>query len=132
MIPINKLDAALKRYYRSVRCCLPSSRKLKAKILSEIQSNVTAYLHENPDADFVAVEARFGAPEQIAYAYIDELETPELLHRLHIRKWVIRVTIGVTAIILLIWLAAISWAVIREYYHSDGTIINTGSVEITP
>lgn len=125
-------DAALKRYYRSIRSYLPSSPKLKRKILAEIETNIIAYLQENPDADFATIEARFGASEQIASAYVDELGTPELLKKLHIRKRVLTITIGAITIILILWLSVVGWAAITEHYHSNGTVTNSGAVEITP
>ena len=56
----------------------------KAKVLAEIESNVNAYLCENPSADIASFEERFGAPVQIAASYVDELEAPELLQKLTI------------------------------------------------
>lgn len=132
MFPVDNRNVALKRYYRSIRNCLPSSRKLKAKVLAEIDSNINEYLRENPYADFASIEARFGAPEQIAIAYVDELETPELLKKFQIRKRILTIIIGAVAIILILWLGVVSWSAITEYYDSNGDITDSGIVEISP
>lgn len=125
-------NVALKRYYRSIRNRLPSSHKLKAKVLAEIENNINAYLLENPSADIASIEARFGAPEQIVASYVDELETPELLKKLAIRKRVLTIVISTVAIILILWAATVGWAIIKESDYSNGTFTNTGVVEITP
>ncbi len=124
-------NVALKRYYRSIRNCLPSSHKLKAKVLAEIESNINAYLLENPSADIASIEARFGAPKQIAASYIDELETPELLKKFHIRKRILTIIISAVAIILVLWLGVVGWSAITEYYDSNGDITDSGIVEIS-
>ena len=124
-------NVALKRYYRSIRNCLPSSHKLKAKVLAEIESNINAYLLENPSADVASIEARFGAPKQIAASYIDELETPELLKKFHIRKRILTIIISAVAIILVLWLGVVGWSAITEYYDSNGDITDSGIVEIS-
>lgn len=132
MIPIGNRDIALKRYYRNIRRCLPSSRKLKTQILAEIESNIVAYLYENPTADLPTIEARFGAPEQIASAYVDELGTPELLKKLQIRKNVITIISGIMAVILVIWVAAVAWAIKNESHESEGYLSPSQAIEITP
>lgn len=132
MIPVGNRNIALKRYYRSIRNHLPSSHKLKAKVLAEIENNINEYLRENPSADIASIEARFGAPEQIAIAYVYELGTPELLKKFQIRKRILTIIISAVAIILILWLGVVSWSAITEYYDSNGDITDSGIVEISP
>ncbi len=132
MIPLGNRNVALKRYYRSIHKCLPSSRKLKAKVLAETESNINAYLLEEPSADIASIEARFGSPEQIAVAYVDELGTPELLKKFQIRKRILAIVISAIAVILILWLSVVGWAVLKELDHSNNTFTNNGVIEITP
>ena len=132
MIPLGNRNVALKQYYRSIRNCLPSSHKLKAKVLAEIENNINAYLLENPSADIASIEARFGAPEQIAIAYVDELGTPELLKKFQIRKRILTIIISAVAIILILWLGVVGWSAIREHNDSNNTVTDSGIIEITP
>lgn len=132
MIPLGNRNVALKRYYRSIRKCLPSSRKLKAKVLAEIESNINAYLLEEPSADIASIKARFGSPEQIAVAYVDELGTPELLKKFQIRKRILAIVISAIAVILILWLGVVGWAALKELDHSNNTFTNNGVIEITP
>ena len=66
------------QYYRAIRRCLPCSGKQKQQIMDRIQRSVSSYMEENPLADFSAIEKRFGTPQQIAHAYIEEMEIPEI------------------------------------------------------
>ena len=125
-------NIALKRYYRSIRNHLPSSHKLKAKVLAEIENNINEYLRENPSADIASIEARFGAPELIAIAYVDELGTPELLKKFQIRKKILTIIISAVAIILILWLGVVGWSAIREHNDSNNTVTDSGIIEITP
>ena len=132
MIPVDNRSIALRRYYHRIRNCLPSSRKLKAKVLAEIESNINAYLLDEPSADIASIEARFGAPEQIAIAYVDELGTPELLKKFQIRKRILTIIISAVAIILILWLGVVGWSAIREHNDSNNTVTDSGIIEITP
>ena len=132
MIPVGNRNVALKRYYRSIRNCLPSSYELKAKVLADIENNINEYLRENPSADIASIEARFGAPEQIAIAYVDELGTPELLKKFQIRKRILTIIISAVAIILILWLGVVGWSAIREHNDSNNTVTDSGIIEITP
>ena len=132
MIPLDNRNIALKRYYLSIRNYLPSSRKLKTKVLAEIENNINTYLLENPSADIVSIKARFGEPEQIAAAYVDALGTPELLKKLHVRKSAVAIIVSAVAIILVLWLGVVGWSAITEYYDSNGDITDSGIVEILP
>lgn len=97
---MNRHDAALRQYYRRIWGWLPCSWKLKKQILAEIQASVEGYLEENPQADFDQVQARFGTPQTIAAAYVENLDTPSLLRSLRIRRRIVT-TIGCIALVIL-------------------------------
>lgn len=92
-----------RKYCRLVRSFLPCSLKQHRLILGEIKSNLSAYLEENPSASFEEIESRFGAPRQIAVAYVEEMGTEELLKQLRIRKRIFSVICAGVALALLIW-----------------------------
>lgn len=125
-------DAALKRYYRDIRRQLPSSQKLKSRILSQIEGNILAFLQDHPDADFPAIEAQFGTPEQIAAAYVDELGAPELLKKIKIRKRVLTIVISTVTIILFLWATVVIWAAISEHNYANGSVTQSGAIDDTP
>lgn len=114
-------DAALKRYYRTIRSYLPCSRKLKNRILDEIQNSVNGYLEDHPDANISEIETRFGEPKNIAAAYVDDMDTPELLGALRIRKRIItRIVTGVIAA-LIMWASCLTYAYVQHTARMDGS-----------
>ena len=115
-------DSALRRYVRTVRSYLPCSRKVKQQILKEIQGNMNAYLEENPKADYAQIEAHFGSPQNIAAAYVDDMDTQELLRTLLIRKKIKTAIIGCLFVIVLLWAIGVSYIMIHEVTHFPGTV----------
>ena len=111
---------ALRSYFRSIRSCLTCPRKQKKQIIRELKTNVTAFLEENPKASFEVIASHFGSPQQIASTYLSDLTDAELLHKLHIRKKVITIIAGIMAAILVIWLAVVGWAIVKEIIISGG------------
>lgn len=115
-------DSALRRYLRTIRSYLPCSRKVKKQILKEIQGNVNAYLEENPKADYAQIEVRFGSPKSIAAAYVDDMDTQELLHALHIRNKIRIAIVSSLFGIVLLWAVGVSYIMIHEVTHFPGTV----------
>lgn len=117
---MGNLDAALKRYYRSINQELPCSRKMKKQIMQRIQDSVTLFLEQNPNADFNAVQAHFGTAQEIASSYVDTQDAPALLQKMCIKKKALAIVAGVLTAALLVWVAAVVYAVISEYHTNEG------------
>lgn len=117
---MGNLDAALKQYYRNIRSELACSWGQRNRILRQIRESVDNYLEENPDADFAAIEAHFGNAQTIASSYIDVQDAPELLRKMRIKKRVIAIIAGAMAVVLLIWGAAVIWAIVDTESRNDG------------
>lgn len=109
-----------RKYCWCVRGFLPCSLKQRRLILSEIKSNLSAYLEENPSASFEEIESRFGAPRQIAVAYVEEMGTEELLKQLRIRKRIISVICAGVALALLIWASAVTVIIVDCHKTDNG------------
>ena len=97
------MNDQLKKYYRGIRRCLPCPGKLKRQIMDRITQAVSAYLEENPEADFEAVQQHFGTPQQIAADYIEEMTTPEILKKFKVKRTVIGIVCGAVALALVMW-----------------------------
>ena len=110
----------LKSYYRQIARELPCTGKSKKQLLSCIVSNIDDYLAENPNADFETVRAHFGTPQQIASAYIDETDTPNLLHSIKIRKRIVSAVIAVAVIAIALWGCVLAVALYDEISASNG------------
>lgn len=116
----------LKRYYRQVASWLPCGGKTKREMMARIRATVDAYIAEHPAADLAAIQARFGTPQQIAAAFVDEMGTEELLNKLRIRRRIIKIIFLCVAIFLAIWAIAVFSLLIA------GLIDELGYAIVTP
>lgn len=94
-----------RRYLRQVRGWLPCAGKMKRQIMEEIRSSVSHYLEEEPNADYQAIVARFGSPQQIASAYVDEQDTAEILRQLRIKRRIFAAVCCTAVACVAIWLS---------------------------
>lgn len=116
------LERDLRHYYHSISSYLPCSTRLKKRILCEIRENVSMYRQDFPDADFSQIKAHFGLPQTIAASYIDDLDTPELLNALRIRKKIVSLVIGALLFVLLMWGIVVTAAYIQCVSVTNGFV----------
>lgn len=118
-------NRAARRYLREIRSWLPCSRKLKRGILEKIGSTITEYLAEKPGADYDKLLTRFGTPQQIAASYVNEMETPELLRQLRMRRKVVKIIGAVALAGVLLWAGVASIALLNDMNSANGCIERT-------
>lgn len=88
-----------------------------------MEASVRDFVTENPDADYAAIEQRFGTPQQIAASCIEEMDAQELTLQLQIRKTIVRI-VAVTALVLvLVWAGAVLTALIRHINNMNGYLV---------
>ena len=105
----------IRRYVRAVSTFLPCSGKRKKPWLADLRAQAESYVAEGGDA--AALEQRFGTPQQMAFSYVDEMPTANLLAELHIRRRLVAVTAIALAAALAILAAALVW---QQYtLHKD-------------
>lgn len=117
---MNSRNSALLRYYRIIRSYLPCSGKLKKQILMEIRTNISHYLEEFPDAEFPQIEARFGSPQSIAAAYVDDMNTQELLSALRIRRKIATMLVAALLAIVTMWGTVVTMAYVDARKDEHG------------
>lgn len=122
-------DAVLKRYYRTIRSYLPCSRKRKKHILDEIQNSVNGYLKDHPEANISEIEVRFGEPKNIAAAYVDDMDTPELLYALRARRRIITAVIAGVIAALFMWASCLCYTIV-QYDSKYNGLIDVSDIEI--
>lgn len=54
-----------------------------------IRETVQEFVQEHPDADVAAIQAQLGTPQEIAAAYVENMETAAVLKGLRIRRRVL-------------------------------------------
>lgn len=102
---MNTAERAARRYYRKVRSWLLGG-KMRRYVMTQIRETVQEFVQEHPDADVAAIQAQLGTPQEIAAAYVENMETAAVLKGLRIRR---RVLFAVCATMLAI---LISWTVL--------------------
>ena len=115
-------EKELKKYFRAISGELYCPVKTKRRILATVKENVSAYLEENPATTFEEIQKHFGTPRQIAASYVEEMETPELIAKLRIRRRIITVICISVGIAILIWAVAVVIALIDSFQQSGGTV----------
>lgn len=121
---MNKTDASLRRYLREVKSWLPCGGNLKRTILDKIRGTVMDYLTENPQGDYAALVARFGTPQQIASAYVDETDTPELLRSLRIKRRVVTIIGAAAIVVVVLWAGVVTLSFVYNVNATNGYFVD--------
>lgn len=117
----------LRRYYRQIRSWLPCGGKVKRTLMTNITATIEGYIEENPDIDFTAVQMQFGTPQEIASAFVDEMDTEDLLDKLRMRKKLVTIVTTTTIAIVILWAAVVTLAYLdylNQLHGSGVTIIH--------
>lgn len=94
-----------------------------------MESSVRDFVTENPNADYAAIEQRFGTPQQIAASCIEEMDAQELTLQLRIRKTIVRIVAATALVLVLLWAGVVVTALIRHVKAMNGYLI-VGEAEV--
>ena len=108
----------IRRYVRAVSTFLPCSGKRKKPWLADLRAQAESYVAEGGDA--AALEQRFGTPQEMAFSYVDEMPTADLLAELHIRRRLVAVTAITLAAALAVYIAVLVWQAYLVYDRFNG------------
>lgn len=97
--------------------------------MSRVESSVQDFVIENPNADYAAIEQRFGKPQQIAASCIEEMDAQELTLQLRIRKTIVRIVVATALVLVLLWAGVVVTALIRHVKAMNGYLI-VGEAEV--
>lgn len=113
-------NAGARRYLREIRSWLPCAGKLRRGSLERIGNILDEFLEEEPGADYGRIVERFGKPQQIAAAYVDEMETGELLNNLRVRRKVVRIILTTATLMITLWMGMIVTEIIDNHNQMNG------------
>ena len=113
-------NAQARRYLREIQECLPCAGKVKRGITRKINGMIDDAMLDESDLTYEMLVKRFGTPQQIAASYVDEMDTPELLRKLRIKKKIFAVVCATAAIILAIWIGVVVTATRSHYSQMNG------------
>lgn len=110
----------VRRYVRAVSGFLPCSGKVKEPLLDTLRAQAEEYIADGGDA--AELEQRLGTPQQVAAAWVDEMEMPELLKALRSRRRVVLTVLAGVIAALAVWLA-VCMVSLRDYHQAvDGHV----------
>ncbi len=77
-----------------------------------MEASVRAFVSDTPGADYDAIVARFGTPEQITASYLEEMTGEELIGELDLKKKVVAIVTAAGVIAVLLWAGVVfsAWA----------------------
>lgn len=93
------MNDTLKQYLQEVKKLLPCSSSEKKRCIIELESDVSAFLENNPNATLEDLYASIGSPESIAKSFSSRISPTQLSHRLSIKR---KIAIGVIVIVALL------------------------------
>lgn len=124
---MRRKNADFRRYCREVRCWLPCTWRAKRNILEKIESVVSA----NEEVSYGQIVERYGTPQQIASAYVDEMGSIELLDILRIKRKIVRAVAVSCIVALVMWVGCIASALANDYVADNGYIERTVTTDKT-
>lgn len=120
---MRRKNAELGRYCKEVRGWLPCTRKAKQTIMDKLES---VFSEGEAELSYGQLVERYGTPQQIASAYVDEMGTMELLNDLRIKRKILRIAGITAAVIVTVWLLAVGILYSEGKDAVNGVVIASG------
>lgn len=98
------------RYCREVRRMLPCRGEQRRRIMEKIRAMVDHYAEENARVGYEDLVSRFGTPEQIASACLNEQDERIIIQDMRFGKRVTAIVLSTVVVFLLMWAGAIGIA----------------------
>lgn len=83
-------------------------------------SSIRDYVSEGACLTYEQLVSRFGDPKQVAYTYVNEMETDELVQEIKAGKKIVKIAAITVAVMILIW------AVITVVSYNDHAVDANG------
>ena len=122
---MKQLDRQAAAYCRRIGRELPFGGQRKWDYLQSLQDDVGRYLSAHPWAKPEELAETFGTPEQIAVAFLSEMDDKEIYRRISARKRVVRLVILGLGLAIGMLAAALLYMILRNKYDIEGHFIIT-------
>ena len=122
---MKQLERRAAAYCRRIGRKLPFGGQRKQDYLQSLQEDVGRYLSAHPWAKPEELAETFGTPEQIAVAFLSEMDDKEIYLRISARKRVVRLVFSGLVLALLLLSAALVYMILRNEHDMDGHFIIT-------
>ena len=111
------------RYLFQIWLNLPGNWEQKKPILCRVAACVRDFVSNHPGAGLDDITARFGTPQQIAEASLENMDVTELAQELRVRRIIVRI-VAITALsAVLLWAGAVGLAISKSYNHTNGFFV---------
>lgn len=108
------------RYLLEIAFYLLVPWKQKKEILRKIKRSIESYIFDGDYISYRQIRSRFGDPQQIAMAYLTEMDPEELLERINRKRIVVRGFVTVVIIALALWAISLIHDLIAVIKDNNG------------
>ena len=98
---------AARQFLQEVKAMLPGAGKQKKAILHRIGATIEEYLVENPGAVYEEIVTRLGSPNQIAASCLEEMDTVEVVKKLHTKNRIVCIVTAAALAVVLLWVGVV-------------------------
>lgn len=123
-------NKAARQYLREVKTLLPGAGTQKKGIVNRIGTMAAEYLAENPEADYEAIVLRLGSPNQIAASCLEEMDTAEVMKKLHTKKRIVCIVAAAALAVILLWAGVVFSALVSHHGIMNGYFQESTVVEV--
>lgn len=114
------MNKAARQYLREVKALLPGAGMQKKGIVNHIGTMVAEFLAENPEADYEAIVLRLGSPNQIAASCLEEMDTAEVMKKLHAKKRIVCIVAAAALAVVLLWAGVVAMSFAKHVSYAEG------------
>lgn len=108
------------RYLLEIAFYLPVPWKQKKEILRKIKHSIESYIFDGDYISYRQIRSRFGDPQQIAGAFLTEMDSEELLEKINRKRIVVRGFVTVVIIALALWATSLIHDLIAVIKDNNG------------
>ena len=121
-------EKELRKYFRQVMNRIPGCGKWRKQFSRQLNQRISDFLEEQPDADMEQIVRHFGTPQQIAEAYVQEMDAGTVLQKLHVGNRIVRM-VAVALFVALTLIAAALVISMADIHNSATYSYETHSLE---
>ena len=117
------------KYIHDISVLMPLSNSESKRFLSDMRKSFETFAEDNPSASIDDLMNDYGSPTNIAYDYIEGMDTEQLIKRLSLMRLVRRGIIGLLVIALLA-LSIYNAILLRGYNDFKKSIVTNSETVI--
>jgi hypothetical protein len=117
----------LKHYLKQIKSLFPVYGKYEKRFLMDFEKSIQGYLESDSEMTIEKAISHFGSPADIIQDYMENIDSDDLIKRVHIAQ---KIRIGVIAIVLIVAIATTTLSVMHYYQYKEAQKAIASVVEI--